>query len=237
MNVFLTSPGRSGTHWLGFIIRSLFGLKKEIGLKFKYNYRRDFIDHVCHSNEVNSIYIKHIPLLDLKSLSTSMNIVCIYRDPRDAMVSAAHYLNFNYSEECLDNWGELNYRNVSFQDKLNYYIENGYHNEWYTSYIAHRLSIRNFGIKYESLVNDPCEAIKSMCKYFGAIVDTADIQRAIESNTFEILSKGRKPGTENTQSHFRKGVIGDWKNVLNKDQNNRYIKRHGFILEALSYEL
>jgi len=236
MNVFLTSPGRSGTHWLGFLLRSLFGLKK-MNVKYKFEDRDYLIEELLTSNFDNSIVIKHIPLGDLKDISLRMNIICIYRDPRDALVSAAHYLINNYSEECLNNWGESIYKPESIKESIELYIKHGYHNEWYISYINNRALVNNFSIKYEDLVCNTKKILESISGFLDIHVSDSDLNKAITTHSFERLSKGRKVGVEDISSHFRKGIIGDWRNVLTKDQNIEFINRHGYILKGLCYGL
>jgi len=49
------------------------------------------------------------------------------------------------------------------------------------------------------------------------------LKEVLEKNSYEKLSKGRKKGEEDTSSHYRKGVAGDWKNHFN-ERHIRYFK-------------
>ena len=54
--------------------------------------------------------------------------------------------------------------------------------------------------------------------------------------SFDRLAGGRKKGQENVNSHYRKGVHGDWKNHFN-DDHIRYFKEHyNDLLIQLGYE-
>lgn len=55
-------------------------------------------------------------------------------------------------------------------------------------------------------------------------------------NDFDKKAKGRKPGQEDSSSHYRKGVAGDWRNHL-KPHHLSYLKEHyGDVLVTLGYE-
>jgi len=56
------------------------------------------------------------------------------------------------------------------------------------------------------------------------------------SLSFNNLTKGRKRGSENINSHYRKGVSGDWKNKFSKNIKNVFKEKHGDLLIHLGYE-
>ena len=55
-------------------------------------------------------------------------------------------------------------------------------------------------------------------------------------NDFSRLARGRTQGEENTKSHFRKGISGDWKNHFNHDHKDYFKKYYNEILVKLGYE-
>jgi Sulfotransferase domain len=58
----------------------------------------------------------------------------------------------------------------------------------------------------------------------------------VKTLSFQNLTKGRKQGTENTDSHYRKGESGDWKEHFT-NQHKDYFKEHfGTLLIELGYE-
>lgn len=72
-------------------------------------------------------------------------------------------------------------------------------------------------------------------RYPNIGLNDIDIQDIIDENSFKNLSKGRKQGTENTQSHYRKGVAGDWKNYFTEKHTAYFKDSFGDILEKLGY--
>jgi len=62
------------------------------------------------------------------------------------------------------------------------------------------------------------------------------LNAVIRHNSFERKSKGRQRGIENTKSHYRKGVAGDWKNWFTPDLKDAFKQRYPGLLEKLQYE-
>jgi hypothetical protein len=52
---------------------------------------------------------------------------------------------------------------------------------------------------------------------------------------FESSSKGRRRGQEDTASHYRKGVAGDWKEHFTPKVSTRFEERFPNLLEKLGY--
>ncbi len=72
-------------------------------------------------------------------------------------------------------------------------------------------------------------------RYPNIGLNDTDIQAIIQENSFKNLSKGRMQGAENIQSHYRKGVAGDWKNYFTEGHTAYFEKSFGDILEKLGY--
>jgi hypothetical protein len=67
-------------------------------------------------------------------------------------------------------------------------------------------------IRYEELSRDPEEALaRALKRLTGADPDMVRVRQAVEENRFAKVSS-RKLGVENKTDHFRKGVVGDWRN-------------------------
>ncbi|MEQ9233296.1 sulfotransferase domain-containing protein [Coleofasciculus sp. E2-BRE-01] len=58
----------------------------------------------------------------------------------------------------------------------------------------------------------------------------------IYENDFKKKTGGRKPGEENVQSHYRKGVSGDWKNHFNEKHIDVFKQKYNEVLIKLGYE-
>ena len=59
---------------------------------------------------------------------------------------------------------------------------------------------------------------------------------ANEKYSFKKLSGGRKAGQENTNSHYRKGKRGDWRNHFSEAHKVVFKEKYGDLLIKLGYE-
>ena len=58
----------------------------------------------------------------------------------------------------------------------------------------------------------------------------------VYAQRFAAQAKGRRAGEENTQSHYRKGIAGDWVNHFTPAHVDAFKDRFGDILQRLGYE-
>jgi hypothetical protein len=58
----------------------------------------------------------------------------------------------------------------------------------------------------------------------------------VHAYDFKRLSGGREQGKEDTKSHFRKGVAGDWQNAFTPPVKQRFKDLYGNLLIQLGYE-
>lgn len=90
-------------------------------------------------------------------------------------------------------------------------------------------------IKYENLVANEYEAFKQIADYCQIEVEENYFHHVIFYNSFEARS-GRQKGEEDVQSHFRKGIVGDWRNYFTDKIKADFKQRYGDILIATGYE-
>jgi hypothetical protein len=80
-------------------------------------------------------------------------------------------------------------------------------------------------------------------RYLGIESNRALLESIVTRNRFERLTAGgkawkaaRKPGQENTTSHFRKGIVGDWRNHFKETHIQRFKELAGEALMEWGYE-
>ncbi|NJO76387.1 MAG: sulfotransferase domain-containing protein [Leptolyngbyaceae cyanobacterium RM1_406_9] len=67
-------------------------------------------------------------------------------------------------------------------------------------------------------------------------ISEQQLQKIVKANDFSVKSGGRKPGEEDLNSHFRKGIAGDWKNHFNQQHIDYFKEQYGDLLIKLGYE-
>ena len=62
------------------------------------------------------------------------------------------------------------------------------------------------------------------------------LARILKRHSFVRNTNGRKPGQENVQHHYRKGIAGDWRNYFTPRVTEAFKERYGDLLIQLGYE-
>ncbi|MCB9846004.1 MAG: sulfotransferase [Phycisphaeraceae bacterium] len=90
-------------------------------------------------------------------------------------------------------------------------------------------------LRYEALRQEPTE-IAHVFEFLGVSADESIVRAAVEKNTFEKHSGGRKPGEENPVEWTRKGIVGDWRNHFTDEDRAVFKELAGETLIELGYE-
>jgi hypothetical protein len=98
-------------------------------------------------------------------------------------------------------------------------------------------------LQYEQLTTAPLQQMERVCAYLAIPASRQLLQAIVDRNRFERLSVGRRiwqasrqPGQEDTASHFRKGIVGDWRNHFQDDHRRCFKEVAGELLITLGYE-
>jgi hypothetical protein len=91
-------------------------------------------------------------------------------------------------------------------------------------------------VRYEDLLERPNQEVGRLARFLGADTSEKAVQQAVDSASFERLSKGRERGQEDTSSFYRKGVAGDWNNYFTERDKQIYKEEAGELLIRLGYE-
>ncbi|MCZ7574930.1 MAG: sulfotransferase domain-containing protein [Ardenticatenaceae bacterium] len=90
-------------------------------------------------------------------------------------------------------------------------------------------------MRYEDLRANTLAEFARLVGFFGLQLDEEKVQTIVEQNSFEYATK-RKPGQEDTSSHKRKGIIGDWRNVFQSSRIDAFKRLAGDLLVEVGYE-
>lgn len=98
-------------------------------------------------------------------------------------------------------------------------------------------------IRYEDLIQDSAQEFQHVLAFAGISIAPPLVEAVAERNRFERLSVGRKfwkparqTGQVDPNSHFRKGITGDWRNYLTTQHIERFKEVSGELLIRLGYE-
>jgi lipopolysaccharide transport system ATP-binding protein len=89
--------------------------------------------------------------------------------------------------------------------------------------------------RYEDMIADEVGQFEKIISHCEIDIPRQRLREIIMNNSF-LNRTGRKPGDEDTFSHYRKGMSGDWKNYFTDRIKARFKERFGQNLIELGYE-
>jgi hypothetical protein len=95
-------------------------------------------------------------------------------------------------------------------------------------------------IRYEDMKSDPLETFSRAVTFMGLNHCPAEIEAALDRASFARLKqqeeeKGFSEKSAASPGFFRKGIVGDWKNVLSEEQVKRIVGEHYEVMERFGY--
>jgi hypothetical protein len=145
----------------------------------------------------------------------------LYRDPRDADLSATLYIKNALTHHALHH----TLSNMSESDAIALMISGGLIKTVDGEYIRYEgiiykttntikwISTKNVcAIRYEDFFTKPFETMKKALEKSGVDIEDIYLKQILSEFSFAKFSNGRKQGEEDKTSHFRKGIIGDYEN-------------------------
>lgn len=90
-------------------------------------------------------------------------------------------------------------------------------------------------IRYEDLQADPVGEASRLFGFLGASTDRDLVEGALRKASFEALSGGRKPGQQDSASHYRRGEVGGWRDALTEEEVLAFESIAGPMMDQLGY--
>jgi len=236
--VLVNGSPKSGTTWMLKMIASLPGYE-DIGNYYGdlQKYHTAESGHVIHGHDAYTPELKNI------LLEEGIKVILMVRDPRDQLVSRMFHVKrstnhvWNERMKAMDN-DEALMMCIEGRDKLP-----GMHDMISLAQSWINGNAEALVVRYEELLADPVLHFRSVLDYLGIGNNRGLAEVIVERNRFARLSMGkriwqtqRKPGQEDTKSHFRKGIVGDWRNYLTPAHIERFKALCGQQMIDLGYE-
>jgi hypothetical protein len=154
----------------------------------------------------------------IKKYYPESKLISIHRDCRDVVVSDRYHIRRVENAE----------RSVRESAE-----------RWRDAMLAEEEAMQNnyiFQASYERMQDDPHGLLNDILTYLGLDYTTSLIDEMIYKSSFEYATGGRGKGEADNKSFRRKGVVGDWKNVLSEEELNTVYDIAGEILSRYNYK-
>jgi aryl sulfotransferase len=167
-------------------------------------------------------------------------VIYIIRNPLDVAVSFAHHLHTSI-DKTITIMNNPNYAFCDRRDRLANQLR-----QQMLTWSAHVKSwVDESGLpvwvmRYEDMSSQPEITFKKALDFIGLQHTSAEIKAALELCSFSRLQKqeeekGFSERSARSKSFFRKGTVGDWQNVLTREQVEKIIDRHGEVMRRYGY--
>jgi len=175
----------------------------------------------------------HFPFraIPKQALEKKVKIVYLIRNPKDTVVSLYNHMYTHTVESWLNFPG-------TFDSFFELFMTYGpYYNQMFDYLLEYQEGIEAnpfiFTNSYEAMKRDPVAGVKKLNAYLGTGCDDELCAEIAKATDFKAMKKNKtetmpKPikaiFKEGSQTFYRKGDIGDWKNWMTVAQNERFHK-------------
>lgn len=162
------------------------------------------------------------------------------RNPLDVAVSFSHHLNTSI-EKTIAIMNDPGYAFCKRDNRL--------HNQLrqrlltWSGHVKSWVDDSGFSVlvmRYEDMKSSPLVTFTQAIDFLGLAYKSDAIEAALDRASFARLKqqeeeRGFSEKSAGSGSFFRKGVVGDWKNVLSEIQVERIIQEHSFTMKKFGY--
>ena len=102
---------------------------------------------------------------------------------------------------------------------------------------AEKVGIPIHTVRYEAMLDNGVASLRSCVDHLlpDNSISDEQVQAAVDANSFQTLSGGRKPGTISKKSNLRRGQAGSWRDELGMDAIDGCNPEDQKLLEELGY--
>ncbi|XP_035228676.1 sulfotransferase family cytosolic 1B member 1-like isoform X2 [Stegodyphus dumicola] len=231
-DIIIASYPKTGTTWLQYIVLQILSNGDSFPTFDDILYRVvPFVEMTgigaVKALEKPRVYKHHIPY-NMVQKNPKSKYLYIYRNPEDTLVSYFYFMQDLRKTE-------LDF-NEFFEQFLSGNIGYGRYFEHILSFLEHKDDENLLLISYEKLHKNRRKEILRIAKFLGEnyfqqlLENESIINKIIEHTSFDYMKKNlclthpaekEKGETASTVACFRKGIVGDGRNVLSAEQQKR----------------
>uniref|UniRef100_A0A8C5XUX6 Sulfotransferase n=1 Tax=Microcebus murinus TaxID=30608 RepID=A0A8C5XUX6_MICMU len=234
-DVFIVTYPKSGTIWCQQILSLIyFREHRKRTENVETSYRVPFLEYCSRHIDFGKtpsprLFVTHLPyyLVPRGLKDKKAKIIYVYRNPKDVMCSYFHYLNTYPIFKAAD----------SIEAFMKQYLEGKVLGSLWFDHIRGWYKHRNyFNIQfmmYEEMKKDLRSSVLKLSKFLSKDLSEETMDDVVRQASFENMKDDplannenmlyRHVGSKLQEGHFlRKGTIGDWKNHMTVEQNERF---------------
>jgi len=167
-------------------------------------------------------------------------VIYLIRNPLDVAVSFAHHSGVS-TEEILSRLCREDYCFAGRPERLHDQLRqkllswSGHVRSW-----VDESGLRIHVTRYEDMVCDPVPAFTAIVRFAGLDYEPARLTKALDFSSFgRLQAKERETSFRERSPHskafFRKGKVGDWRDVLTEEQADLLIEAHKDVMLRFGY--
>ncbi|XP_075859148.1 amine sulfotransferase-like [Microcebus murinus] len=236
-DVFVVTYPKSGTIWAQQILSLIyFEEHRKRTENLESHHRVPFLEYCSRDIDFASrpsprLFVTHLPyyLVPRGLKDKKAKIIYIYRNPKDVMCSYFHFLNTYPVYKAADTIDAFMKQFLEGKVVGNLWFD--HIRGWY----EHRNYFNIQFMMYEEMKKDLRSSVFKLCKFLGEDLSEETMDTVVRQATFENMKNDPLANNENAlywnfgpklrEGHFlRKGTIGDWKNQMTVEQNERFDK-------------
>ncbi|NXJ12153.1 ST6B1 Sulfotransferase, partial [Odontophorus gujanensis] len=154
-------------------------------------------------------------------------ILVLFRNPKDTAVSFFHFHNNVPSVPSYSSWDEF------FSEFMNGKVGWGSYFDHAVTWNKHTEDENIMIVIYEDLKENLTSGVKQIAEFFGFSLTAEQIQSVADRATFQaVKDKAQETHGAVGTVIFRKGIVGDWKNLFTEAQNQEMDAKFKACLEG-----
>jgi hypothetical protein len=170
----------------------------------------------------------------------TLGVIYVIRSPLDIAVSYAHHNNSTIDTAI--EWMGLEDHWLSLMPSMQWHQLHQYLSSWsgHVRSWVDESGLRLLVVRYEDMLFKSVETFSEVIRFIGADEDTERIERAVRASSFDVLKnqeeeRGFKEKLPQSESFFRKGKAGDWRDQLTQAQIDQIVSDHHEVMARFGY--